>query len=305
VNVIKLDMNITADEALAAHDALPQAAPKQKRDAYWRRYSRIKNGIRDACTYTSSDEAQHATPPAAPADRLDMIRRIAERGESAPVRPLAPMPKPPAETKAPPWVHAPAPKPRIRRVGRKPAIDPRDTGAIHARIGQLAAALGYGTFGVDGVKPVWGAFSQFARKAGCVSESVTHETIRAGTKIWPSVIDGLVENLGASPEWLLHGTGEMLAMAVEGAHFEPRPTKTPPRQPSRFAAPPPAHPGKAIADPEAMTQPLIKRPPGGALFDPIAFNADQTFSIVGKKAFVSRYASANEAPSEQPGGKDL
>lgn len=276
MNVITLDMDITADEAIVAHDALPQTAPKQKRDAYWRRYSRIKNGITDACTYTSSDEAEQATPPASPADRVEMIRNLAEKGKSAPVR--TPAPK-----------QAPSPRPANprTRTGRTASIPATDRSGIHARINSLAEALGYGDLGF-GRNIKWGAAAQFARKAGLTSQSTYHDTVRCGRKIWPAVIEAIAENFGASRKWLLTGHGDMLEMAVESAHFNPAGKKATPPDPM-------LQPLIKLPEPDAANwQPLIKRPPGGVLFDPIAFNVDQTFSIVGKAAFTSRFATPND-----------
>ena len=63
MKTISLDMTITPDEALIEHDNLPDSAPKAKRDAHWRRYSRLKNGLRDPVSYVeTADGAARAVP---------------------------------------------------------------------------------------------------------------------------------------------------------------------------------------------------------------------------------------------------
>lgn len=311
MKTINLPMNITADKAHAEWESLPASAPKQQRDAYYRRWKCLNLGVtHEKVSYIESgttagtapitasgrEETRKAILPATPhlprtirpgppknAHKPPAQKPQPKEVKSCPSTVTATAGTPSARPAQPAKTNTPGPaNPRSRAgLGRVPTIDPKDAPAIHHRISQLAEALGYGDIGIN-TRPVWGGVSQFGRKAGCNSESTLHDTIRTGKKIWPSVIDGIVKNFGASREWLLTGKGEMLEMAVQGAYYEPRNK----------------HQGAA-----ANWQPLIKRQPGGILFDRLAFNADQTFSILGTAALTSRFSAPNDKHSEPATGR--
>lgn len=205
-------MTISPAEALKEFDALPESAPKQKRDAYWRRYARLQNGLTDPCTYVEAGPAVASKPKPKPtADRLDMIKQVA-----AGVRPPA-QPAARAATPAKTAVRPTRSKCNLPR-GRRTSVIPKSKHAeIHYRINRQLADMGWGGPGI-GLPAPHGAVTKLQKLTG-IGSSEYHHTIRAGTDIFPVVLRKLHETMGINEEWLITGKGEPLHDLVDGAFY--------------------------------------------------------------------------------------
>lgn len=239
MTTIKLDMTITADAALAEHDALPPDAPRQVTEAYWRRYSRLKNDLRTPVSYVetsgkSGGSCLNTPPPAAP------VQAPAQKPENMPLT-QKPKPKPTAGASS-----SPPPPPEKRSnlcaKGRTSVIPAENRPAIHQRINRKLADMGWGAPGI-GIPAPHGAIGKLQTLTGMTSSDY-HHTIRSGGRIYPHVLKRLHEHLGIREEWLLTGEGDPLWAAVEGAHYEPK--KKPVKAETLPVTPPPS--GHPIAD---------------------------------------------------------
>ena len=291
MKTISLDMTITAEQARAEWEDLPESTLPHIKDSYWRRYCRRKEGMSNPVTYTVAE-----SPTASFKERpLHVPPGIAAKLTARKAQVQTPAPAKPAADLKPQKPIARNPR---QNIGRAPGIDPADYPAIHARILQAARELGYGDLQSGGTNKIHGAAAAFTRAAAIPGTQSFHDTVTTGRKIWPKVIEQIARGIGISREWMLHGAAgdeatEGMFNSMCPIRFKPRPTVTERRNQIIAAAAPELatkYPSRRTLE-EKRDAIMSKRPPGGVLFDALVLNADQTFSVIGPRAFTSAFAA--------------
>ncbi len=205
MDIITLEMNISAEDAFREWEDLPDTAPKQQREAYWKRYQDIKKGIAIPVRYLVPQKPQKKPDVAivaAPLDRLEMIKQLAEKSRPS---------KPEKQRQS-------RPKHNLPSGCRTSVIPPTKRAEIHQRINRQLADMGWGAPGI-GIPAPFGAITKLQALTGMCSSDY-HHTIRAGSIIYPHVLKKLHETMGIREEWMLTGKGDVMWKQIDAAFYK-------------------------------------------------------------------------------------